>query len=156
MMRKTLLLVVMSVVMLFAGTSSVWAQAPENEYKLTLEKMLEVSGSTTSAKTMVPQMIAMMKQQSSTSAADAFWDGFQKKWEEKFGSKLAELYVPIYQKYLTLDDLKQIIAFYESPVGKRLSASTPAMMSEGMQIGQKLGMQIVTELRQELEEQGNK
>ena len=57
-------------------------------------------------------------------------------------------------KYLTLDDLKKIVAFYESPVGKKLGASTPAMMAEGMQIGQKLGMEIATELQQELQAQG--
>lgn len=104
---------------------------------------------------MVPQMIAMLKQQS-PSASASFWDGFQKKWEGKFGNKLAELYAPVYQKYLTLDDLKKIVAFYESPVGKKLGASTPAMMAEGMQIGQKLGMEIATELQQELQAQGNK
>jgi len=50
--------------------------------------------------------------------------------------------------------LKKIVAFYESPVGKKLGASTPAMMAEGMQIGQKLGMEIATELQQELQAQG--
>lgn len=128
---------------------------PNDEYKATLEKMLELSGSMASAKAMVPQMIAMLKQQS-PSASTAFWDGFQKKWETKFGSKLAELYAPVYQKYLTLDDLKKIVAFYETPVGKKLGASTPAMMTEGMQIGQQLGMEIATELQKDLDAQGNK
>ena len=144
-MKKGLVLVVMCVAMLFAAAPSASAQAPSDEYKATLEKMLELSGSMASAK-------AMLKQQSSASVS--FWDGFQKKWEGKFGSKLAELYAPVYQKYLTLDDLKKIVAFYESPVGKKLGASTPAMMAEGMQIGQKLGMEIATELQQELQAQG--
>ena len=144
-MKKGLVLVVMCVAMLFAAAPSASAQAPSDEYKATLEKMLELSGSMASAKAMVPQMISMLKQQSSASAS--FWDGFQKKWE-------AELYAPVYQKYLTLDDLKKIVAFYESPVGKKLGASTPAMMAEGMQIGQKLGMEIATELQQELQAQG--
>lgn len=152
-MKKGLVLVVMCVAMLFAAAPSVSAQAPSDEYKATLEKMLELSGSMASAKAMVPQMIAMLKQQSPSAS---FWDGFQKKWEGKFGNKLAELYAPVYQKYLTLDDLKKIVAFYESPVGKKLGASTPAMMAEGMQIGQKLGMEIATELQQELQAQGNK
>lgn len=116
-MKKGLVLVVMCVAMLFAAAPSASAQAPSDEYKATLEKMLELSGSMASAKAMVPQMISMLKQQSSASAS--FWDGFQKKWEGKFGSKLAELYAPVYQKYLTLDDLKKIVAFYESPVGKK-------------------------------------
>lgn len=95
-MRKGLVLVVMCVAMLFAAAPSASAQAPSDEYKATLEKMLELSGSMASAKAMVPQMISMLKQQSSASAS--FWDGFQKKWEGKFGSKLAELYAPVYQE----------------------------------------------------------
>ena len=79
-MKKGLVLVVMCVAMLFAAAPSASAQAPSDEYKATLEKMLELSGSMASAKAMVPQMISMLKQQSSASVS--FWDGFQKKWEE--------------------------------------------------------------------------
>lgn len=154
-MRKGLVLVAMCATLLFAVSSSVLAQAPNNEYKAALQKMLEVSGSMASAKAMMPQMITMLKQQS-PQVSDAFWSGFQQKWDVKFGSRLAELYAPIYHKYLTLDDLKKIIAFYESPAGKKLGTATPAMMTEGMQIGQQLGMEIVTELQQELQAQGNK
>ena len=32
--------------------------------------------------------------------------------------------------------MKKIVALYESPVGKNLGASTPAMMAECMKIGQ--------------------
>lgn len=39
-MRKGLVLVVMCVAMLFAAASSVSAQAPNDEYKATLEKCL--------------------------------------------------------------------------------------------------------------------
>ena len=148
-MKKGLVLILICVAMLFAAAPSALAQVPSDEYKATLEKMLELSGAMASAKTMV---VSMLKQQSSASAS--FWDGFQKKWEGKFGSRLAELYAPVYQKYLTLDDLKKIVAFYESPVGKKLGASTPAMMTEGMQIGQKMGMEIAAELQQELQAQG--
>lgn len=150
MLKKSLVLVVMCLAMLFAAAPSVSAQAPSAEYKTILKKMLEVSGAMTSAKVMLPQMVAMVKQQS-PGIPDAFWDGFQNKWENKLDSKLTELYAPIYQKHLTLDDLKKIVAFYESPVGKKLSEATPAMMSEGMQVGQKLGVEIVTELQQELQ-----
>ena len=74
-MKKGLVLVVMCVAMLFAAAPSASAQAPSDEYKATLEKMLELSGSMASAKAMVPQMISMLKQQSSASAS--FWDGFE-------------------------------------------------------------------------------
>lgn len=149
-MKKGLVLIAMCMAVLLVAAPSASAQVPSSEYKAMVEKMLELSGSMASAKAMMPQMIAMLKQQSPSVPA-SFWDGFQKKWDAKFGNKLAELYAPAYQKYLTLDDLKKIIAFYESPVGKKLGASTPAMMAEGMQIGQKLGMEIAAELQQELQ-----
>lgn len=150
-MKKNLVLVVLCVTMLAVAVPSALAQTVSNEYKVTLEKMLELSGSMASAKAVLPQMVSIFKQQSA--ASDAFWNTFQKKWEGKFTSKLVELYVPVYQKHLTLDDLKKIVAFYESPVGKKLSASVPVMIPEFMQIGQKLGMEIAAELQQELQAQ---
>lgn len=154
-MKKGLVLVAMCTVMLFSAMSSAVAQNQDNEYKETLNKMMTLSGALFSAKTMVPQMVTMMKQQA-PSVPQTFWDGFVSKWETKFADRMVELYVPIYQKYLTLEDLKQIVAFYESPVGKKLGTSTPAMTMEGMQLGQKLGMEMVTELQQELDARGNK
>ena len=56
-MKKGLVLVVMCVAMLFAAAPSASAQAPSDEYKATLEKMLELSGSMASAKAMVHWMI---------------------------------------------------------------------------------------------------
>ncbi|MCD8183479.1 MAG: DUF2059 domain-containing protein [Bacteroides sp.] len=156
-MKKGLVLMVMCAAMLFAAAPSASAQVQtsNNEYKAMLGEMLEASGPVASVKAMIPQMIAMFKQQS-PSVDTSFWDGFQKKWETKFGSRLTELYAPIYQKYLTLDDLKKIVAFYKSPAGKKLAAASPTMMSEGMQVGQKLGMEIANELQQELQARGNK
>ena len=58
--------------------------------------------------------------------------------------------------HLTLDDLKKIVAFYESPVGKKLGAVTPAITMERMTAGQQLGMELVTLIQRELDAHGNK
>jgi len=140
---------------LFAAVPSVSAQSQDNEYQETLGKMMSMSGALSSVKAMVPQMVAMMKQ-SSPNVPESFWNGFIEKWQTKAGDKLVVLYTPVYQKYLTLDDLKKVIEFYESPVGKKLGTATPAMTTEGMQLGQQLGMEIATELQTELNARGNK
>ncbi|WP_373731807.1 DUF2059 domain-containing protein, partial [Bacteroides heparinolyticus] len=57
---------------------------------------------------------------------------------------------PIYQKHLTLKDLEDILAFYNTPVGKKLSASTPVMGKEAMRIGQQLGMEIGRQMQNEI------
>lgn len=56
--------------------------------------------------------------------------------------ELVELSVPIYEKYFTEDELKDIAAFYESPTGKKLAAVTPAMTEESMRVGQDWGLRV--------------
>lgn len=139
---------------LFAA--AVPAAAQEDAYHRELKKMLEKSGALASADVIMTQLIPMMKQITIKDTPADFWDAFQAKWNGKTRDKLVGIYVPIYRKYLTLDDLKQIVAFYESPVGRKLAAATPAMTNEGMQAGQQLGMEIAQEMMQEIQELGYK
>lgn len=41
-----------------------------------------------------------------------------------------EIYYPIYDKYFTTDELKDLIAFYKSPTGKKLAKITPQLYVE--------------------------
>lgn len=154
-MRKSLFLLVMSIAMLAAGPVFAQESAEDVAYKEELSKMMKLSGTLAASENMVPQMVEMIKQ-SAPNVPTAFWDEFVAKWKKKMVDKVVELYVPIYKKYLTLDDLKKIVAFYESPVGKKLGEATPKMTMEGMQLGQKLGMEIVNEIQKELEAKGYK
>ena len=118
--------------------------------------MLLLSGGMATVDTMVPQIIGMMKQQS-PSCIGGHVERSNGKGQSSFSSdNLVKVYVPIYQKHLTLDDLKKIVAFYESPVGKKLGAVTPAITMEGMTAGQQLGMELVTLIQRELDAHGNK
>ena len=58
------------------------------------------------------------------------------------------------KKYLTLDDLKEIIKFYETPVGKKLSEMNPKATAEILPIAQQIGMQTMQELMQKAQEKG--
>jgi hypothetical protein len=53
--------------------------------------------------------------------------------------ELADLAVPIYVKYLSLEDMQQLLTFYESPVGQKLLQVQPAILQESMSIGQQMG-----------------
>ncbi len=132
------------------------AAAQDGEYRQQLTKMLDKSGALASADVIMDQLIPAMKQLTAKEVPADFWDSFRGKWNRKTKDKLVEIYVPIYKKHLTLADLKQIVAFYESPVGKKLAAATPSMTSEGMQAGQQLGMKIAQEMMQEMQQLGYK
>ena len=59
--------------------------------------------------------------------------------------------VAVYAKHLTNDDIKQLIAFYSSPVGTKLTAAQPLIVQESMQASQQLMLQKwAPQLQQEL------
>lgn len=115
--------------------------------------MLTVSGGLASAEIMVPQTIEMMRQ-NMPSISEEYLKELSTAMTEKFLNRMVEIMTPIYQKHLTLADLKQIIAFYESPIGKKLGTATPLISKESMQVGQQLGMEIVTDIQKALQSYG--
>ena len=52
---------------------------------------------------------------------------------------IAEM-VPIYAETYTLDEIRQLTAFYASPLGQKLQAKMPELMSRSMQISQRVMM----------------
>lgn len=69
---------------------------------------------------------------------------------------LINLIIPIYKKYYTQEDLKAIIAFYETPVGKKSINVLPNITKDSMTAGQAWGLEIGTKVVNKLKEQGYK
>lgn len=148
-MKKFFFMATMCIAMLSLQPTGAYAQETNNQYKETLYKMLDKSGGLESVRLMVPQLVNMMKQQAA-SQPDSFWEDFTKRWTKQFIDKMVEGITPIYQKHLTLKELEDILAFYNTPAGKKLSASTPAVAKEVMPIGQQLGTEIGRQMQNEI------
>jgi len=59
---------------------------------------------------------------------EKFADMFFAKFQAQNGAqKLLELEVPIYDKYLSDDDVKALIQFYQTPAGQKLAQVTPSI-----------------------------
>ena len=82
---------------------------------------------------------------------EEFWTKFMAKVD---ASELTELIVPIYAKYFTHDEVKQLLAFYQTPLGQKMIANQPAIMQESMEAGQKWGGQLGARVARELEAEG--
>lgn len=145
---------ILSVAALLLGMlfSSGQIAAQNGEYRECLKSLLDKSGGLAASEVMMDQMIPAIQQMTSGNIPADFWTAFRQKWNETAKDRMVDLYVPIYQKYFTLDDLKEIIAFYDSPVGRKLSAATPAMTQEGMQMWQQLGSEIAGEMIREVQQ----
>lgn len=101
----------------------------------------------------IPQMVGMMKLQY-PSIPTEIWDELQKEIELSMSNEFFQMLVPIYQKYLTQDDLEAIITFYKSPAGSKMASVAPQISGEAMQTGQLLGMQIGMKVYDKLKDKG--
>ena len=63
-----------------------------------------------------------------------------------------ELIIPIYSRHLTHEDIKGLIVFYESPLGRKMTALLPAIAQESMQVGEQWGIEVAQKVQKRLEE----
>jgi hypothetical protein len=122
-------------------------------YKTTLQEMMNISGATESYKVVIVQTFKMLKEQKSQ-VPDEVWTQFEKSFLDASQEELLEILVPIYQKHISLSDLKAVIVFYQSPAGKRFSEKTPLIMQESMQAGQQWGIRLAEQFDKKLKEKG--
>jgi tetratricopeptide (TPR) repeat protein len=69
---------------------------------------------------------------------------------EETGEKgsFQQLIFPIYNKYLTLDEIREMIRFYKTPAGKKMTSVLPKMMQELMQASQPWANSLVPRIQQ--------
>lgn len=103
-----------------------------------IKTLLELTGSANLGNQMLDQMIVAF-QKNSTKVPEEFWTNFRK--EIDMNGFLLKI-IPIYDKHYTEADLDGLIAFYQSDVGKKVTATLPAIMQESMEMGQAWGREI--------------
>lgn len=68
-------------------------------------------------------------------------EAFKKDIKASMGELYDKLAV-VYMESYTEEDVDAILAFYNSPVGKKMISETPEITQKSMQIGQMWGMQL--------------
>jgi uncharacterized protein len=78
---------------------------------------------------------------------DAFFVKFHAKMDLQ---KMLDIAVPIYDRYFSADEIKELIQFYSTPLGKKSMAVLPRvmtdMMNEGRKMGEELGRESMLEV----------
>ena len=68
---------------------------------------------------------------------------FVQRFIERFDpDELINRIVPVYDKYYTREDVKQIIQFFETPLGRKFLETSPQLMQESMTVGQQYGAEV--------------
>lgn len=147
-MTKTITLIVLALII----STSIFGQT-DKKYAKTLKEMFKASGTEESYQIVISQMFAMFKQNYSEVESE-LWDGMEKEFLKTSLNELAEMLVPVYSKYLTKEDLEELIKFYRTPIGKKFAKNTPLIMKESMLIGQEWGEKVGQDFMKKMEEKG--
>jgi hypothetical protein len=142
---KTILL---SLAIGLAGTPRLGA-ADESAKAKDIRKLLVMTGSAQLAEQMLARLVGSFKQ-AVPSVPAKFWDDFVKQVK---ADELVGQIVPVYDKYLTHEEVKALIAFYESPVGKKYIQVLPQITQESMTVGEAWGRQLGERAARQLQEE---
>jgi len=153
-MRLRGLAAIVSVVLLcvFVAGGAEQKKVDSSAKRTDIRRMMDLSGAGKLGVQVMNQMISAFKQ-SMPGVPDKFWKDFM---AEVDPNELVEMAIPSYDKYFTHDDIKELIKFYESPVGKKLTSVQPQIMQECMTAGQEWGRKLGEKVAKKLQEQGYK
>lgn len=77
---------------------------------------------------------------------------FQRKFQAQITPEaFVELSVSVYDKHFTAEEIRGLIQFYESPLGKKMIAETPAIVEESTAVGRAWASQVVQKVFAEME-----
>jgi len=130
-MRTTIPVSLVAVaVLIFTPTSG----ADEKSHRQAAEDLLNYVNTEKQLQTAIDQTVDMQVKANPQIAPKA---GVMKKFFVKYMSwdSLKDDIVKIYTDAFTEDELKQVTAFYKTPVGKKMIEKMPELMGKGMQLG---------------------
>lgn len=128
-----------------------------------IDRLLKASRAQSMLGTIVPQMEAMQQQQFQQLTAGKALSAEQQAEVQRIQSRTNEivrkslaweemhpLYMDVYRKTFTSEEVKAIAKFYESPAGKNLLDKTPALMQNLMGAVQQKMLPLLEDLKTEL------
>ena len=121
-------------------SSTAWAGAAKGQTAKTKDiyKLMKLTGAADLGMQVMDQMMDAFSRNMPKVPAN-FWVEFRKEVDPKH---LVDMVVPIYDKHLTHADIKALIQFYQSPVGKKLIKVLPQITQESMAAGEVWGRQV--------------
>jgi len=136
-----------------ASLISLTANGQTDDFEKDIEKLLSINGSSAAYDMAFDQMVAQFKMMK-PDAPDSIWKQVRTEVFDKEIVVLNKQLIPIYKNHLTHNDVKGLIKFYESPLGKKLTVAISAITKESMQIAQTWGMGLGQKLTGFLTEKG--
>ena len=138
---------VVAVLLLMTVLQTQGVAAMDAEKRANIEALLKDTGMLANMNRIIdlltPQIIGSLKKTNGEIPA-AVWDEFTGICTEEMKRSLPEFEEPviaIYDANFSADEIKQLVAFYQSPVGRKIMVQLPQLMQQSVTMGQSWGQQ---------------
>ncbi len=116
----------------------------------TARKLIQITGGGHLGIQVIDTLIESFKK-AHPGVPETFWTEFRAGIHPE---DIVELTVPIYSRYLSAEDMQQLIAFYQSPVGQKLLQVQPQIVQDSMAAGGQWGRELARQILEKLKEKG--
>ncbi|GAA5164061.1 DUF2059 domain-containing protein [Viridibacterium curvum] len=125
------------------------------EKRADIRKMMEASGSARIGQQMgrLAQQALRQSMRNCTNCTPRTFEILDKEVDKLFVTRslakgeLVDRMVEVYHKHFSAAEVRELLAFYTSPLGKRVSAVTPQIAQESLALGQEWGRGLMDELQ---------
>ncbi len=115
-----------------------------------IRRLMELTTTSQLASQITQQMMESFKA-AFTKVPDATWSELKKELTpEDLLAKIAA----VYDRHFTHDDIKALITFYETPLGRKLLKELPAVTQESLEVGQTWGRTMGQRMMERLDAKG--
>ena len=144
--RVMVIFFMLTCIIAFQGAAYSEEPALSKKYAKDVRKLLILTGTDKISMQIMVNMFAKFKELL-PQVPEEFW---QEALKEFNADELIDLIIPVYAKHFSHDDIKEMIAFYESPLGKKITAALPSITQESMKLGELWGRDIAEKVKQRL------
>lgn len=132
---------------LCAGGAAAEDQAVSPELEADIERLMEVTKAADMGRqigeVMAQQMVQLTGVDTPESVARCRVIAAETIKELLSDGHLLDDIVPIYARHFSHQDVRDMIAFYETPLGRKTLEVTPKIMQESMQLGQQWALRVM-------------
>ena len=141
------------VLVLGLGLGPVYGQDEGTTKQADIKKLLNITGASKTGLRVFSQVIGMF-QRAHSEVPEQVWMEMFSEAESRVDDFVTEMLVPIYARHLTHEDIQGLIAFYETPAGRKLLTVMPQMHQESRQAGEIWGREFARTVQERLAEKG--
>lgn len=157
-MKKTMMVMCAGIVVIWAINSYAAENLTPEKWEDT-KKLLQITGALQSGQAMSEAVVKQMAEAIKKARPDipphmfdVLADEVNKIIAEELAAKggLIDLMVGLYHNHFTHEEIKGLLAFYQTPLGRKAGSLAPVMSREGFVIGQRWGQSLGPKIGQRI------